>query len=103
MEIPAWTTQLPRFMPTFLCDRLVVNLSDKPDPLNVAQTGFKFAIAAEFIRQLRSSAFEDTKFTNVIEVCHSFGSVVMQAVTAQNPALLDAEMLPVLLYIRQAC
>lgn len=78
---------------TFFYDRLGVGKSDTPDPINVVQGPFEVEIANNLINMLRNGTFSGVSFQDVVGVGHSFGSVVVEAVTANYPASLDAAIL----------
>ena len=77
----------------FFYDRLGVGLSSKPDPLNVVQAPLELEIANELITMLRDGDLGNVKFSTVVGVGHSFGSVLTEAVTAAFPQSLDAAIL----------
>ncbi|KAF2168635.1 hypothetical protein M409DRAFT_65522 [Zasmidium cellare ATCC 36951] len=77
----------------FLYDRLGVGLSSKPDPVNLVQAGLQLEIANALICKLRAGELENTTFSTVVGVGHSFGSVLTQAVTSTYPRSLDAAIL----------
>ncbi|KAM0722519.1 hypothetical protein Q7P37_001960 [Cladosporium fusiforme] len=78
---------------TFLYDRLGVGLSDKPDPINVIQAPLQVEIAKALATSLRDGKFTTKKFSKVVGVGHSFGSIITQAITQQYPEVLDAAIL----------
>lgn len=78
---------------TFLYDRLGVGLSDKPDPVQVIQAPIEVEIANVLATSLRDGKFSKSKFSKVIGVGHSFGSIITQAITQQYPKTLDAAIL----------
>lgn len=78
---------------SFLYDRLGVGKSDKPDPVSVIQGPLEVEIAHTLANSLRDGHFSDAKFSKVVGVGHSFGSIITQAVTQLYPDVLDAAIL----------
>ena len=71
--------------PTFLYDRLGVGLSDHPDPIQVVQAPLQVEIAHQLIQSLRSGAFGNTKWSKIVGVGHSFGSIQTNGLTVKYP------------------
>ncbi|KAH7923574.1 alpha/beta-hydrolase [Leucogyrophana mollusca] len=78
---------------TFRYDRLGTGLSEKPyDAYNVVQYATDVAIAVKFAQMLRDGSI-GRKFSKVVGVGHSYGSIQTQAITALAPTALDAVIL----------
>ncbi|KAF7977400.1 hypothetical protein HWV62_4029 [Athelia sp. TMB] len=81
---------------TFAFDRLGNGLSEKPaDPFGVLQAPTELAIVQELGRMLRNGSIgsKGQKFDQVVGVGHSYGAILVQAVTATAPDLFDAVIL----------
>ncbi|EGO19233.1 hypothetical protein SERLADRAFT_443276 [Serpula lacrymans var. lacrymans S7.9] len=81
---------------TFRYDRLGTGLSEKPkDAYNVVQAATDTAITVKFAQMLRdgSIGIKGQKYNKILGVGHSYGSIVMQAVTSNAPTALDGDML----------
>lgn len=78
---------------TFFYDRLGTGASDHPDPLQIVQAPLEVEIAHSLIQSLRGGAFGKTAYTDIVGVGHSFGSMQLQAITADYPQDLDAVVL----------
>ncbi|CAE6392562.1 unnamed protein product [Rhizoctonia solani] len=70
-------------------DRLGVGQSDKPDGLNIVQASTEVEILHQFIQQARSSG----KYSKVLGIGHSFGSIQITGIAAKYPSDLDAVIL----------
>ncbi|CAE6415550.1 unnamed protein product [Rhizoctonia solani] len=70
-------------------DRLGVGQSDKPDGLNVVQSSTEVEILHQFIQQARTSG----KYSKVLGIGHSFGSIQLTGIAARYPSDLDAVIL----------
>ncbi|CAE7074342.1 unnamed protein product [Rhizoctonia solani] len=70
-------------------DRLGVGQSDKPDGLNVVQSSTEVEILHQFIQQARASG----KYSKVLGIGHSFGSIQLTGIAAKYPSDLDAVIL----------
>ena len=78
---------------TFFFDRLGNGESDHPDPIQVVQAQMQVAIAHNLIEKLKYGEIASTRFSNVVGVGHSFGSIQVVAMTAQYPGDLAAAVL----------
>ncbi|EGN93867.1 hypothetical protein SERLA73DRAFT_188982 [Serpula lacrymans var. lacrymans S7.3] len=81
---------------TFRYDRLGTGLSEKPhDAYTIVQRATDAAITAKFAEMLRDGSIgvEGQKYTKIVGVGHSYGSILMQAVTASAPTALDGVLL----------
>jgi pimeloyl-ACP methyl ester carboxylesterase len=78
---------------TFNYDRLGVGLSEHPDPLQVVQAELEIAIAHGISELLRSGALAANKFTKVVAVGHSYGSIVTYGWTKEYPQDVNAAVL----------
>lgn len=78
---------------TFSYDRLGVGGSAKPDPIEIVQSPLQVSIAHSLISMLRSGAIASTKFSKIVGVGHSFGSIQINAITKDYPADLDGAVL----------
>ncbi|KEP48593.1 alpha/beta hydrolase family containing protein [Rhizoctonia solani 123E] len=70
-------------------DRLGVGQSDKPDGLNVVQSSTEVEILHRFIQQARASG----KYSKILGIGHSFGSIQLTGIAARYPRDLDAVVL----------
>ncbi|CUA74544.1 hypothetical protein RSOLAG22IIIB_05604 [Rhizoctonia solani] len=70
-------------------DRLGVGQSDKPDGLNVVQSSTEVEILHQFIQQARASG----KYSKIMGIGHSFGSIQLTGIAAKYPTDLDAVIL----------
>ncbi|KAJ1305920.1 hypothetical protein OPQ81_010639 [Rhizoctonia solani] len=70
-------------------DRLGVGQSDKPDGLSVVQSSTEVEILHQFIQQSRASG----KYSKVLGIGHSFGSIQLTGIAARYPSDLDAVIL----------
>lgn len=77
----------------FSYDRLGSGRSSKPDPVQVVQAPLHLAIAQELLKQVRGGFFSGYKFSKVVAVGHSYGSVLTEALTAAAPDQIDAAVL----------
>jgi pimeloyl-ACP methyl ester carboxylesterase len=59
----------------------------------VVQAATDAAIAKEIVRQLRSGVIGSRKFTKIIAVGHSYGSIQINAITRTDPELIDHAIL----------
>lgn len=57
------------------------------------QAATDLAIATKFAEMLRNGDIGGTKFSNIVGVGHSYGSIQMQAITATQPTALDSIIL----------
>ncbi|KZP02488.1 alpha/beta-hydrolase [Athelia psychrophila] len=79
---------------TFRYDRLGTGLSEKPaDSYNVVQASTDLAIAQKLLTMLRNGNIGGQKFSKVVGVGHSYGSIQMQALSATLPSALDGIIL----------
>jgi pimeloyl-ACP methyl ester carboxylesterase len=56
---------------------------------SIVQAATDAAIAKEIARQLRAGTIASRKFTNIIAVGHSYGSIQTNAITRTDPSLVD--------------
>ncbi|CAE6403102.1 hypothetical protein ACGC1H_005056 [Rhizoctonia solani] len=70
-------------------DRLGVGQSDKPDGIDVVQSSTEVEILHQFIQQSRASG----KYSKVLGIGHSYGSIQLTGIAAKYPADLDAVIL----------
>lgn len=77
----------------FSYDRLGSGQSSKPDPVQMVQAPLHLAIAQQLLERLRYGYFSGHKFSKVVAVGHSYGSVLTEALTATAPELVDAAVL----------
>ncbi|KZP10712.1 alpha beta-hydrolase [Athelia psychrophila] len=79
---------------TFRYDRLGTGLSEKPaDSYNVVQSPTDLAIAQKLLTMLRNGDIGGQKFSKVVGVGHSYGSIQVQALSATLPSALDGIIL----------
>ena len=77
----------------FSYDRIGAGKSDHPDPIQVVQGALHVEIAHALVQLLRQNQFGRYKFSKVVGVGHSAGSVISQAVTAKYSKDFDAVIL----------
>ncbi|CCO31749.1 hypothetical protein BN14_05799 [Rhizoctonia solani AG-1 IB] len=70
-------------------DRLGVGQSDKPDGLNIVQSSTETAILHRQIQQARATG----KYSKILGIGHSYGSIQLTGIAAKYPADLDAVIL----------
>lgn len=75
---------------TFSYDRLGIGNSSHPDPVQVVQSGIQVVIAEQLVGLLRQGRLANRKFSHVIGVGHSYGSLITTSVAASSPATFDA-------------
>lgn len=80
-------------MATLAYDRLGIGNSSHPDAVNVVQSFLEISILHSLNKKLRAGALSNTKYTNIIGVGHSFGSLIMSAVAKSFPADFNAVVL----------
>ena len=68
-------------------------MADVESTYSIVQSPTDLAIATQFATMLRDGQIGGTKFSKVVGVGHSYGSVQMQALTASAPQLLDGVLL----------
>ncbi|KAJ8612766.1 hypothetical protein MRB53_037237 [Persea americana] len=78
---------------TFFYDRLGVGQSQKADPISVVQAPLQIEIANSIGMALRNGAYSNNKFSKVVGVGHSFGSIISTGVTELHPKTFDATIL----------
>lgn len=74
-------------------DRLGVGQSEKADPIQVVQAALEVEVAHTLAGLLRNGSISNDKFSKVIGVGHSYGSIISSAVTGLYPAAFDAAIL----------
>ncbi|CUA74543.1 hypothetical protein RSOLAG22IIIB_05603 [Rhizoctonia solani] len=70
-------------------DRLGVGQSDKPDGINVVQSSTEVEILHQIIQRSRKSK----KYSKILGIGHSFGSIQLTGIAAKYPSDLDAVIL----------
>ena len=78
---------------TFSYDRIGVQNSEHPDPIQVVQAPLSVEILHTLVDALRKGQLGGKAFRNVVGVGHGTGSTVTQAVTTKYPGDFDAVIL----------
>jgi pimeloyl-ACP methyl ester carboxylesterase len=76
----------------FTYDRLSTGQSSKPDALEV-QPAVELEILHTLATMLRSGKFNNTPFTKILGVGHSYGSILTQGLTSTHPTDIDLAVL----------
>ncbi|TVY87748.1 hypothetical protein LAWI1_G006511 [Lachnellula willkommii] len=77
---------------SFFYDRLGVGQSSKPDALTV-QSPLELEILQSLITKLKNGTISNIQPTTVIGTGHSYGSVLVQGITAKYPSSLNTAIL----------
>lgn len=78
---------------TFSYDRLGIDKSTRPDPIQIVQGPTEIAVAHTLITLLRSGELAGTSFKNIIGVGHSYGSAISTSIAVSYPSDFDAVVL----------
>lgn len=78
---------------TFAYDRLGVGQSDHPDPIQVVQAFLEVEILHGLAQFFRTEKIGGYKFTNIIGVGHSFGSILQVGADSKYPQDFDGVVL----------
>lgn len=78
---------------TLIYDRLGIGNSSHPDAVNVVQSFLEISILHSLNKMLRAGALSNIKYTNIVGVGHSFGSLITSAVARSFPTDFDAVIL----------
>ena len=91
----SWVTYASQHgYPTLAIDRLGSGNSTRPDPILVVQTPTEAEVAHQIIQMARAgSAPFPRKFTKIVVVGHSMGSIVTQLLSVNHPTDADAIIL----------
>ncbi|KAI1845676.1 hypothetical protein JX266_008287 [Neoarthrinium moseri] len=86
---------LDRGYSTFAYDRLGIGESSHGDPVNEIQSWLEVSALKTLTTMLRETTVPDisTKFSKIVHVGHSFGSIQSYGLVAQDPAISDGIVL----------
>ncbi|KAI4098051.1 MAG: hypothetical protein LQ339_006619 [Xanthoria mediterranea] len=78
---------------TFAYDRLGVGQSDRPDPIQDVQAFLEVEVLHSLAQMFRAGSVGGYKFTNIIGVGHSFGSILQVGTDSKYPKDFDGVVL----------
>ncbi|KAK4892694.1 hypothetical protein LTR27_008793 [Elasticomyces elasticus] len=78
---------------TFFYDRLGVGKSDRPDGIQIVQSPLGVEILHNLAVMLKSGAIGNNRFTKLVGVGHSFGSLFTTVAASKYPEAFDALVL----------
>ena len=78
---------------TFSYDRLGIEGSSRPDPIQVVQGPLQTVIAESLVNLLRNGSLGGQSFPFIIGVGHSYGSALTTSLASKSPSAFDALVL----------